>query len=1224
MIATLMLPARLPACPGDDCTDCDDPVCEGENQFSIVNGNARRAITDLQLLGAATGGFFWVRYHNTMPRPGMAAYGVAGNWRHSWQYDLIETTGPQPQLELIYPLGLRSVFNPTAGGGWSSVSKIQESITATANGYDISTPDGTQMHFVRKTGTNGSRYEMPTLTDTNGLVTRLDYDAEGCLTQVTEPAGRFFKPTYSTVSFQKGVWHRLGAITTAPAAGQWLEIAVPSDLAQTPFQHVRLCGALGSAIAIAEIQFYAPGASTPLRGTANGTGSVPAALFDGDTTTVFRGDRTDSNVCGLELGATRKSAVARIRLLAAKGEENTLTGAIIEGLEMVPTTRPQVSRITASDGRTVNYDYTVLADPVSGQEFIALKDARYGDGTQATYRYGFVSANARPLLVEADDPRYEGQAKQIRYTYHDRLGMIHQEINPATGSVYASLELDKQDPLKRVVSYSDLRQVTVRLTSDAVHVAARTDSLGRTMQFERDTFGRVTAQIDYQGRRTERTYDASGNVAVEQRAGRTERQIARDAKSHIVQATDRYGRTIKSERDANGRVTREIQPDGTAREFSYDELGRITQQRDRDGALHKFVYDARGLKTAWTDPIGQTYRYTYDASDRVATVTDPLGRTTTNSYNDRNLVTKTVLPDGTARQSTYDNYGRMVMETDPLGRVAELGYDSLGRVARYKDFIGGVTTYDYTELPKSCGSCTLSAHPSRIVAADGTVTAFLYDTEGRLLARAAAQGTAEQATTTYAYDSDDNLIFVIDPLSKITRHTYDDEHHRLTATDPLGRVTKWTYDDRGNVTSVTSPDGAVTKSTYDVNDRRLSSTDANGATTKFNYDEADRITALTDARGSTYRFTYDTAGRKTAMIYPDDSREIWTYDSAGQPATYTTRADQVKTVSYDAAGRVVSEKWSPVGVAPDVRYTYDAQGRITTMSNGISTLRYTYDSVSRVASETTDLAVLLPGATSSTVGYAYDVMGRRAQLVYPDGTVVKQIYNARGLLASVATADQAALGTWTYDANGHVAAVARANGVGTTYAYDDAGQLTEVAHKKGTEALALARYTIDAAGRRTAQTREDGITEKYGYDAAFNYKNGSVSRQLAQVAPDGIDVFFDNVGGDHLEAALHAFKTRGRAALCGAIASYNDTAATPGPRNMSNIVTRGLTLKGFTLPSYNHLLPEFTEHMTAWLTAGDIAYDETVINGIDNAVDAFLGMMRGENIGKMLVRMNTA
>ena len=150
------------------------------------------------------------------------------------------------------------------------------------------------------------------------------------------------------------------------------------------------------------------------------------------------------------------------------------------------------------------------------------------------------------------------------------------------------------------------------------------------------------------------------------------------------------------------------------------------------------------------------------------------------------------------------------------------------------------------------------------------------------------------------------------------------------------------------------------------------------------------------------------------------------------------------------------------------------------------------------------------------------------------------------------------------------------------------------------------------------------LTEKYGYDAAFNYKDGSVSRQLSEVARDGIDVLFDNVGGDHLEAALDAFNRGGRAALCGAIASYNDTAAPVGPRNMSNIVTRGLMLKGFTLPSYGHLQPEFTERMTTWLAAGEIAYDETIVEGIDHTVDAFLGMMRGKNIGKMLVRINSA
>ncbi|MAP63465.1 MAG: NADP-dependent oxidoreductase [Microbacterium sp.] len=147
------------------------------------------------------------------------------------------------------------------------------------------------------------------------------------------------------------------------------------------------------------------------------------------------------------------------------------------------------------------------------------------------------------------------------------------------------------------------------------------------------------------------------------------------------------------------------------------------------------------------------------------------------------------------------------------------------------------------------------------------------------------------------------------------------------------------------------------------------------------------------------------------------------------------------------------------------------------------------------------------------------------------------------------------------------------------------------------------------------------LTGKYGYDAAFDYKDGDVRGQLAAAAPEGVDVFFDNVGGDHLEAALAAFNDGGRAALCGAISVYNSTESVPGPDNMSNIITRGLTLQGFTLGSWLHLAPEFQEKMTAWFAAGRIAYDETVYEGIDRTVDAFLDMMRGVNTGKMLVRV---
>ncbi|MEE4022810.1 NADP-dependent oxidoreductase [Gordonia sp. PKS22-38] len=147
------------------------------------------------------------------------------------------------------------------------------------------------------------------------------------------------------------------------------------------------------------------------------------------------------------------------------------------------------------------------------------------------------------------------------------------------------------------------------------------------------------------------------------------------------------------------------------------------------------------------------------------------------------------------------------------------------------------------------------------------------------------------------------------------------------------------------------------------------------------------------------------------------------------------------------------------------------------------------------------------------------------------------------------------------------------------------------------------------------------LTERYGYDAAFDYKNAPVRKQLREAAPDGIDVYFDNVGGDHLEAALDSFNDGGRAALCGAIAQYNATSRTPGPSNIANIITRGLTLTGFTIGNHLDRAEAFNADMGTWFANGEVVYDETVVDGIENAVDAFLGLMRGENTGKMVVRI---
>lgn len=140
-----------------------------------------------------------------------------------------------------------------------------------------------------------------------------------------------------------------------------------------------------------------------------------------------------------------------------------------------------------------------------------------------------------------------------------------------------------------------------------------------------------------------------------------------------------------------------------------------------------------------------------------------------------------------------------------------------------------------------------------------------------------------------------------------------------------------------------------------------------------------------------------------------------------------------------------------------------------------------------------------------------------------------------------------------------------------------------------------------------------------GFDAAFDYHDGSVKAQLAQAAPDGIDVYFDNVGGEHLEAAIASANKYARFALCGAISQYNATEPTPAPRNLALAIGKELTLKGFIVGSYSHLAGEFSEKMAQWLADGAVEWDETVVDGLENAPRAFIGLLRGENTGKMVV-----
>ncbi len=148
------------------------------------------------------------------------------------------------------------------------------------------------------------------------------------------------------------------------------------------------------------------------------------------------------------------------------------------------------------------------------------------------------------------------------------------------------------------------------------------------------------------------------------------------------------------------------------------------------------------------------------------------------------------------------------------------------------------------------------------------------------------------------------------------------------------------------------------------------------------------------------------------------------------------------------------------------------------------------------------------------------------------------------------------------------------------------------------------------------------LKDDLGVDAAINYKTEPIRTALKANAPKGIDVYFDNVGGDHLDAALPRMNSLGRIPVCGMISAYNNAGSISSPvTTLSNIIYSRVTIRGFVAPDFMHLREQFAAEMTGWLKDGRVKYRETLHHGIENAPAALIGMLNGENIGKMMVKL---
>jgi hypothetical protein len=147
-----------------------------------------------------------------------------------------------------------------------------------------------------------------------------------------------------------------------------------------------------------------------------------------------------------------------------------------------------------------------------------------------------------------------------------------------------------------------------------------------------------------------------------------------------------------------------------------------------------------------------------------------------------------------------------------------------------------------------------------------------------------------------------------------------------------------------------------------------------------------------------------------------------------------------------------------------------------------------------------------------------------------------------------------------------------------------------------------------------------------GYDACVSHYDEDMAQQLAAACPDGIDVYFENVGGSSWEAVMPLLNNFARVPVCGLIAHYNQTELPPGPDRMSLlqglILQRSVKMQGFIVSNYRNRIPDFIGDMTGWLAQGKIKYREDMVEGLENAPQAFLGLFSGANFGKLVVRVN--
>lgn len=746
------------------------------------------------------------------------------------------------------------------------------------------------------------------------------------------------------------------------------------------------------------------------------------------------------------------------------------------------------------------------------------------------------------------------------------------------GNLYDDFGVDPYDPTEFVLTATNgtsyLLSTTQGLISETDPTGNTTtigpngiiSSIGVSVPFVRDAYGRVT-QIDNpaggafkysysaagdlagvtnpDGATTGFTYDSSHDlISTLGPNGRPQQTLSYDSAGRLASITDAAGNVIPITDDVGNRTVSYTDPATGATDVqTYDARGDLTSISTISGGKTEkrtYTYDPLGRLLTRTDPAGDTWTGTYDAAGHLTSLTDPTGATTAYTYNSLGEPLTETNPDGGLTTYAYNSIGELVTETDPLGDKTSYTYTGSGQVASETSPTGGVTTYAYdgagheistTNPDGATTSMTYDASGHLLTSTDptGATTTYTYDPMGNVLTQTNPNGSKTTNTydalghlatttdalgqvTTYTYDALGDVASATDTGGGVTTYTYDADHHLLTATDPLGHTTRYTYDGFENLASITDPDGRTQTATYDLANRVTSETGPSGATTTYGYDGMSRVTSVTTPNGATTTAAYDPSGLRTSLTDALGGTVLYTYDADGRMTSRTDPNGRITTDTYDGSGNLLSTSNPATGTTTD---SYDPAGLVTSQTNGDGeTLTYGYDQAGRTTS------VSGPGVARS---YTYNADGSVASGTDPSGTT-SYTYDPLGRLATEHS-PQGDL-AYTYDALGDESSLSLPGGAIVSYGYDADGHLTSLTDPSS----GVFQLSYDPAGQLTGETMPNGVSQTLAYtpsgqlasdtyatggstDAAFSYTYDANGNRTSETSGGATTTYsFDSLG----------------------------------------------------------------------------------------------------------------